>query len=442
MPLYNRASSHRMYFSNVFAISCSAPADKMSKPAAKRKKSSTGGGSGCLNELLADLDLGDQATKPKDVANALLSLLPNDATKQHSSAKKLAKAFPLVMAELDARANKLARQAHQVGARQPIRFSFADSGDKITLPEECFANVLHFLDGREVVNASLASKVWLSATRSPQIWEDGIDMSRLNLNKALNMTSLLKLLGRPQFASLRALALPYKVKLGKNSVKQISQVCPQLEICDLGYYSKNTKAKDADLFAVTEYFPNLTSLRTDMWNVTTSGIASAVRAMGDQLLDLRISGDTITRHYPSRMTMDAIISSCPNLEYFAYRAFSVSMYYNPDLDGVTGAAIVRLVQGCRRLKTLELHCATHVKKEHFLEIANTVANDLDSFALRTLKAVGYDGGRTGRNGIDEYLDPFDVRSLLQGFAFLKVEDQFSRPTLGRGIMFLGKRTGD
>ena len=61
----------------------------MSKPAAKRKKSSTGGDSGCLNELLADLDLGDNSTKPKDVANALLSLLPNDATKQHASAKKL-----------------------------------------------------------------------------------------------------------------------------------------------------------------------------------------------------------------------------------------------------------------------------------------------------------------------------------------------------------------
>ena len=151
------------------------------------------------------------------------------------------------------------------------------------------------------------------------MYEDGLDMSRLNLNKKLNMTSLVKLLGCPQFANLKALALPYKVKLGKGSIKQLAKALPHLETFDVGFYSQNAKAKDEDIVSATENFTSLSGLRTDMWNVTSFGIADAVRAMGDQLLDLRIRADTITKNYPSAATMEAITSSCPNLKYFAYR---------------------------------------------------------------------------------------------------------------------------
>lgn len=151
------------------------------------------------------------------------------------------------------------------------------------------------------------------------MYEDGLDMSRLNLKKKLNMTSLVKLLASPQFANLKALALPYKVKLGKGSVKQLAKALPHLETFDVGFYSHNTKAKDEDIVSATENFTCLSGLRTDMWNVTSFGITDAVRAMGEQLLDLRIRADTITKHYPSAATMEAITSSCPNLKYFAYR---------------------------------------------------------------------------------------------------------------------------
>ena len=65
----------------------------MSKqPAAKRKKTSedvtTDEGSG-VNNILVNLDMSDKSITPKIVAKALLSLLPDGATKQHSSAKKL-----------------------------------------------------------------------------------------------------------------------------------------------------------------------------------------------------------------------------------------------------------------------------------------------------------------------------------------------------------------
>ena len=207
------------------------------------------------------------------------------------------------MAELDARSHKLA--AHiQSGNNQPIRFQFqrSDNGNLdekisaspitviIDIPEVCFVNVLQYLDGREITNLSHVSKVWCSASRNALVWENGIDMSRSNLDKKLNMTSLLKLLERPQFGKVKALALPYKVKLGKNSVKQLAKLLPHLEVFDPGYYSKNTKCTDSDLLAATEYFTELISLRTDMSKVTSSGIGAAVTAMGDNWLTYEFMG--------------------------------------------------------------------------------------------------------------------------------------------------------
>ena len=87
------------------------------------------------------------------MATALLSLLPNGATKQNDAAKKLAKAFPLVTAELDRRANAIARASESEGTRLPIAFNFLDGGGLTTvinIPEECFVNMMKFLNGREV----------------------------------------------------------------------------------------------------------------------------------------------------------------------------------------------------------------------------------------------------------------------------------------------------
>ena len=74
--------------------------------AASAASTGIGGGS---NSVLAKLDLSKSKTTPKMIASAILSLLPNDATKQNAWAKKLAKAFPLVLAQLDQRTNAMAR---------------------------------------------------------------------------------------------------------------------------------------------------------------------------------------------------------------------------------------------------------------------------------------------------------------------------------------------
>ncbi len=86
-------------------------------------------------------------------------------------------------------------------------------------------------------------------------------MSRLNVKKQLNMTKLMEVLGRPQFANIKALALPYHVKLGKQSIKKISNSCPFIETFDVGYYD-SIKAKDADLNELPKHFSNLSAVRT------------------------------------------------------------------------------------------------------------------------------------------------------------------------------------
>ena len=138
----------------------------MSKRPAKRKaafaasmnlKPSASGdddGLDVLNEVLANLDLSSPKSTPKVIANALLTLLPDNATEQHASSKKLSKAFGVVATELKLRSKNLARVNQEEGQRLPIAFNFLDEEDGtetvINLPEECFVNMLQFLGGKEV----------------------------------------------------------------------------------------------------------------------------------------------------------------------------------------------------------------------------------------------------------------------------------------------------
>ena len=132
--------------------------------------------------------------------------------------------------------------------------------------------------------------------------------------------------------------------------------------------------------------------------------------------------------------MATITSCCPNLKHFAYRACQGYTYYDPNLDGVTGETIVRLVEGCRRLENLELWKAAHVKQSHFVQIANLVANSLNEFALRTIKVIGYSGVNPSGTIDEDCEDPFNIREVLRPFTFLQVEDKFAHPRLENAIM--------
>ena len=387
-------------------------------------KQNTGSGSGRTDEVVASsgseepllqpsLDLLNPNTTPREIAAVLLSLLPTGA-KHDAAAKKLVKALPLLTAELDARSNAMAKVNESLGAQHPIAFRFRattlttsnnDDGcendianvditcddDEMTviqMPEECFVKIMGFLNGRDIVNVSIVNKAWLYISRMPELWETLDAFNGLsNKSRRMNQKTLLTLLKRPQFSNLKSLTLPFKVKLGKTTIASIAKICPLLEIWNVGYGRDAGRGKDSDLVDAAEKFPNLISIRTNMWDVTSYGIASVVKVMGTKLLDLRIENDCICRHYLSNGVLAVIAEHCPNLNHFAYRVGS--MFYKEELDWLTGAGIRALVRGCRRLEVLELEHALLIEKDDFVEILNTIAQDPGSFALRKIDLVGY-----------------------------------------------------
>jgi len=250
------------------------------------------------NSLLASLDLSKSKTGPKAIAAALLTLLPADATRQHSMAQKLAKAFPLIISELDARSIMASRASEAEGTRQPIAFRFpaegkqgeeGGSGDEmwttIHLPEDSFLPVLKFLTGKEIVKyASLVNKAFLAASRNPLLWETLDKHSGLtNSNKKLNMTALQNLLRRPQFARLKHFMMPQNaLKLSTKNTKQLALLCPHLELFSVGYSTRGVtgpKTKDDDLITIAENFSNLNAIHTHMWSITNKGIVSVAKIM-------------------------------------------------------------------------------------------------------------------------------------------------------------------
>jgi hypothetical protein len=390
----------------------------------KRKVSALNDGGTVILSALQNLS----DSTPRAIATALLSLLPPNATKLDPSAKKLLKAFPMVSASLDARANALARASVEEGASKPFEFRFsavaggtpttngvmvmadaADSGEKVdgeetfitvSIPAECFLHVLRFLNGCEIVKSSLVSKSWLSEARSPEIWETMDQTTGFsNKSKHFNMKGMVELLSRRQFSNLKSLAVPNYVKLGKSGLKQIAKACPQLTSFEWGFNMiSGPRPKDSDLMEVTVHFPNLTSLRTEMWNITSQGIRIAVTSMGESLLDLRIRADTISNHYLSGIDLELIAKACPNIKYFAYVVSKWGgSFTERALENVNGSGVIALVENCRKLEVLELDNAKSVGREAFETIVQMLnegnggggENGGESFALREIKLEGY-----------------------------------------------------
>jgi len=338
------------------------------------------------------LDLSDNKTTPKVIATALLALLPPGATKHDAASKKLLRAYALLTAEVDARSNAMAKANESEGARRPIAFRLLtqsqtddDAMTVIQMPEECFLKIMAFLNGREIVNASEVNKAWLNVSRMPVLWERLDALNGLsNRDRKMNQTILLALLGRPQFANLKFIALPFKLRLKSSTIASIAKMCPHLETWDVGYGKGTGRGKDCDLVDAAEKFTKLTSIRTNMWDVTASGIASAAKVMGDQLVDLRVKNEFNHRSL-SDASLAIIAEHCPNLKHFAYDCRAGEHSH----ASLTGVGFMNLVRGCRRLEVLELKNVSELTRRDFESILNMLAQDRGSFALRQIDVVGY-----------------------------------------------------
>jgi hypothetical protein len=327
----------------------------------------------------------DLSQPPNVVALALLACLPDDATFQHKQAKTLLKAFDLARAELQHRMNIKSQKCQQTGSQQPLLFC----KEQVSLPADAFLHILDFLPKTDLVlRISQVSKAWLSMSRSPQMWtildtEHGLHSKSVRVT---NMDHLLALLERPQFAFLKTLAPPNKVRLRKKALEKIAESCPLLEDIDMGYSPhSNMHADDNALMEIPALFPHLKKIRfgSDLRDkVTRNGFRRFLETMADRLVDLRVHAFVL--HSFDRGTwvlsdadLQEIGRHCQNLEHFRYEQF--------EDDGgelLSKEGVIALVRGCPKLKSIYLVNVHNVQIEAFEYIAEHAAN------LQNLLVVG------------------------------------------------------
>jgi len=288
------------------------------------------------------------------IAEKLLSLLPSATTdRTHKDAKKLNRAFNLFNAQLQHRSKVLARNATAAGAKEPLLIA------GVSLPQDVFQKVLKFLPQNDVGwTVPLVSKVWLSGSRVPSVWGSLEIKNGYGSNNKLNMTDYLSILEQPQFSQVKHLTLPMKIKCGKAGLKKLAAACPLIESLDF----LKVYPDDAQLMDCVKYFPHLTGIAVNLWKATSGGVVEFCKAVGSQLQGLFLEGSTIgstigsyASGYLHDRDLQTIAEHCPNLKAFGYHIFPGNLkYYEENLDGGTHEGLIRLVQGCAGLHTLNL----------------------------------------------------------------------------------------
>ena len=292
---------------------------------------------------------------PKSLAKTMLGWLSHDATIASADSKNLFKALDIVKAELQHRTNRLAAASVETGIQCDVLLSF------VAIPETVFQEILDFLPRSETVHkACLVCKSWLAVARSPQMWHT-LDSAHGLLERSstvTNMTQLLQLLKKPQFASLQRLASPDRVQARKGAMEQIAKACPLLTEIALGNFTySQMRIDDATLLKIPQVFPYLTSIQMGLCKATGPGVAAFCQRMGDRLLSIQIRDSCSCRKKLSDETLNTIARSCPNLERFDYQwspLYSLNPENRDEGHVLSANGIIALLNGCSNLKSLNL----------------------------------------------------------------------------------------
>lgn len=311
----------------------------MSNPTSSKRKASLALTNASVSALLQ---------QPSSLASTMLGWLPDSATNTSKDAKSLLKSFDLVRAELQHRTNLLCLSSVQTGAESDILLQ------GVAVPPDVLLQVLGFLPRYESVqNASLVSKAWLAGARSPQLWHTlDNDYGLLGHSTTIvNMTSLLELLDRPQFTSLKTLIPPSNIQIRKKAIGKIAEACPILEEIDFGYsFLSRLKPDDTDLNSLPALFPHLTKIRLNQDKVTDAGITGFCECMGDRLMSIQIRDSYRCSQKLSDDTLLTMSRCCPNLERFDYEYRTISA----EPLSISEKGVIALVKGCPNLKILNL----------------------------------------------------------------------------------------
>jgi hypothetical protein len=244
----------------------------------------------------------------------------------------------------------------------------------VNLSEEVFLQILDFLPTYDLVHrASLVSSMWLDSTRSPQMWNkmDPKHGLKARSKQTTTMTSLIQLLNRPQFAAVKKLVPPLKVRNTVRGLRLIAEACPLLEEIEIGYDPKSKMGiRKSELLQLPSLFPHLAKVNFSMNFLSNDAVVRFAETMAGRLVQLHISGV----YQISDSTLESIVHHCPYLESFHHiiyqslhiRAFSshASNQY------ITEQGVIALVRGCPNLKSIALHSSRMVGLGAFEHIAS------------------------------------------------------------------------
>jgi hypothetical protein len=235
----------------------------------------------------------------------------------------------------------------------------------VALPEELACHILGFVPKTDLVHSiSLVSTLWNDLSKSSVLWQT-LDFSDLKQSKKskkgiINMGRLLKLLQRPQFASLKCLGFPdiYRT-MSRQVFPNISKACPLLEEIDCAtVHDEETigvRPHSDEMTNLPAIFPNLKKISLEMIFFDCNSLEQFVKAMDGRLVGLNLlaSRDSRGQDWRRNQCLDATLETigrhCPNLTSFRY-GFHWDFQEDDFEETVTEKGIIALLRACPKLK--------------------------------------------------------------------------------------------
>jgi hypothetical protein len=196
----------------------------------------------------------------------------------------------------------------------------------VPLPEELAFHILGFVPKTDLVHSiSQVSTLWYDLSKSSVMWQT-LDFSDLKQSKKGlgSMGRFLKILQRPQFASLKYLGFPdiYRTQC-RQVFPNISMACPLLEEIDFATIHGNNlgvRPFSDEMSKLPTMFPNLKKISLEMIRYNSDSVEQFVQAMDGRLVHLHLMASRELRgtHQCLNATLETIGRYCPNLTSFRY----------------------------------------------------------------------------------------------------------------------------
>jgi hypothetical protein len=233
------------------------------------------------------------------------------------------------------------------------------------LPEELAYHILGFLPKTELVHSiSLVSTLWYDLSKSSVLWQtldfsSDLKQSKEGRRGLVSLRRFLKILQRPQFASLKYLSFPdiQRPRCSGKFFHQISKACPLLEEIDLAtvYDERNVSVRPYpdEITKLPAIFPNLKKISLEMIRFDSNHLEQFVKAMDGRLTGLHLlasrESDSRYTHHCLNATLETIGRYCPHLTNFRY-GFHWRLQENYFDETVTSKGIIALLRACPKLK--------------------------------------------------------------------------------------------